>query len=368
MASAAKRARVVLRTPAEALEANLEAQRAQRDKIKELQAAMDALRREEAEIRGRTGMGPVAIGDLPEPALRAILLTATTHDNLLRFVAACARVCAEWRRVVGGSAAYGLGLPREQHEDLPRWLQYDGDEDERARALRVISRALEADGEELDVRSERLSDEGAAALGAALQAMPRIRFTELDLRNNDLTAAGVASLAPALRRPWSDGLEDLDLCDNPLGDAGVAGLAKALPPTLETLTLSETGCGDDGLVALVAALSALTRLETLVFKSNPATTARGWAALVGALPSLVRQGRGLDALALDNNPGMGSENAAALAAAIPGMIWTEDSPFGNWAWKRGLRFVSVGGCQLDAETTAALKALRLAGGDYVQVE
>ena len=31
-------------------------------------------------------------------------------------------------------------------------------------------------------------------------------------------------------------------------------------------------------------------------------------------------------------------------------------------------FVSVGGCQLDAETTAALKALRLAGGDYVQVD
>ena len=45
------------------------------------------------------------INDLPEPALRRILLTAVRTDSLLRFVAACARVCAEWWRVVGGSAA-----------------------------------------------------------------------------------------------------------------------------------------------------------------------------------------------------------------------------------------------------------------------
>ena len=45
------------------------------------------------------------ISALPPHALQRILLTATTHDNLLRFVAACARVCAEWWRVVGGSAA-----------------------------------------------------------------------------------------------------------------------------------------------------------------------------------------------------------------------------------------------------------------------
>ena len=37
----------------------------------------------------------VCIDDLPSTILRHILLTATTHDNLLRFVAACARVCAE---------------------------------------------------------------------------------------------------------------------------------------------------------------------------------------------------------------------------------------------------------------------------------
>ena len=81
-----------LRTPADALEANLEAQRAYPDKMKELQrrheaerrrqeAEMEGLRREEAdlkrreaELRRRASLTPVAFGDLPEPALRAILL------------------------------------------------------------------------------------------------------------------------------------------------------------------------------------------------------------------------------------------------------------------------------------------------------
>ena len=76
----------------------------------------------------------IAIGDLPEPALRAILLGPS--DNLLRFVAACARVCAEWRRVVGGSAAYGLGLPRGRREDLPASLHYNAEDSERARVRR----------------------------------------------------------------------------------------------------------------------------------------------------------------------------------------------------------------------------------------
>ena len=132
------------------------------------------------------------ISDLPPNALQHILLTATTHDNLLRFVAACARVCGEWWRVVGGSAAYGLGLP-----------QPAGDEDERARLLKAITRALEAEEDDSMLRlgSKGIGDAGAAVLGAALQAMPRIRFTKLDLQTSDLTAAGAVSLAPALRRP-----------------------------------------------------------------------------------------------------------------------------------------------------------------------
>ena len=106
----------------------------------------------------RLALKHIAIGDLPEPALRAILLGPS--DNLLRFVAACARVCAEWRRVVVGSAAYGLGLPRGRREDLPGYV-YDGDDDERARILKAITWALEAEGTSLPLAHERIGDPSA---------------------------------------------------------------------------------------------------------------------------------------------------------------------------------------------------------------
>ena len=38
----------------------------------------------------------VWIWDLPDEALRAILLTAAETDNLLRYVSACAHVCHHW--------------------------------------------------------------------------------------------------------------------------------------------------------------------------------------------------------------------------------------------------------------------------------
>ena len=85
----------------------------------------------------RLALKRITIGDLPPHVLHQILLGPS--DNLLRFVAACARVCAEWRRVVGGSAAYGLGLPRGRRDDLeaPGYL---GNDDERARVLRAIAK------------------------------------------------------------------------------------------------------------------------------------------------------------------------------------------------------------------------------------
>ena len=119
----------VLRTPADAVDKILDKQRRHARKVEKErrrhEAAMEGLRREEAELkrleaeaRARTSLAPISLNDLPEPALRRVLLSATAHANLLRHAAACARVCAEWRRVVGGSVAYGLGLPRGQREDL----------------------------------------------------------------------------------------------------------------------------------------------------------------------------------------------------------------------------------------------------------
>eukprot|EP01045_Picozoa_sp_COSAG04_P029626 COSAG04_NODE_4915_length_1827_cov_2.114583_2_plen_484_part_00 len=270
----------------------------------------------------------IAIFDLPEPALRRILLGSS--DNLPRFLAACACVCAEWRRVVGGSAAYGLGLPRGRREDD---THYVGDDDERARLLKAITKALEAmevisevhpfDGvnyrKRLCLYDEAIGDAGAAVLAAALH--PRMFRLELELGRNELTAAGVTSLAPALRCPWGGGLKGLYFSPrkgdeestrgNTLGDAGVAALAKALPPTLEWLALEGTGCGDEGLVALAAALPALTRLDSLDFGRNPLGDA-GVAALAKALPP------SLDELYLADT-GCGDDGLVALAAALPAL-------------------------------------------------
>eukprot|EP01045_Picozoa_sp_COSAG04_P028703 COSAG04_NODE_4529_length_2032_cov_3.078634_3_plen_301_part_00 len=274
------------------------------------------------------------INDLPEPALRRILLTAVRTDSLLRFVAACARVCAEWWRVVGGSAAYGRGLPTERTVVLPHG--------ERGRVLKALSGALVKGGDTLDLLRIGIGDSGAAVLAAGLQAMPQIRFTTVDLDSNDVTAAGLASFAPVLRRPWGDGgLEELDMRFNPgLGDAGVATLAKALPPSLEVLSIRDTGCGDDGLVALAAALPALAHLRFLDCCDNLAATARGWVALARVLPSLPS----LEMLWLSGSTGVRSEGVAALAAAVP------DCP--------RLREIDAGNCSLAEGDKTKLRALR----------
>ena len=118
----------------------------------------------------------------------------------------------------------------------------------------------------------------------------------------------------------------------------MAVFAKAQPPTLGMLYFGGTRCGDDGLVALAAALPALTRLRVLDCNGNPDATARGWVALAGALPSLPA----LETLDASSCPGMGSEGAAALAAAIP------QCP--------RLKHVDVDGCRLDERAKAALRA------------
>ena len=71
----------------------------------------------------------VHIGRLPEPALRRVLLGSS--DNLLRHVSVRARVCREWRRIVGTSAAYSYG------RDRAGWI-------ERRRVLRAVAQTLDA--------------------------------------------------------------------------------------------------------------------------------------------------------------------------------------------------------------------------------
>ena len=97
----------------------------------------------------RLALKRITVGDLPEPALRRVLLTAVETPNLLRYVAACARVCAEWWRVVGGSAAYGRALGCR-----------------RTRVLREISKALDAGDEKLGLYGMGIGAAGGAGVVA----------------------------------------------------------------------------------------------------------------------------------------------------------------------------------------------------------
>ena len=115
-----------------------------------------------------------------------------------------------------------------------------------------------------------------------------------------------------------------------------------LPPSLHELYLMEVDCGDDGFVALAAALPALTALRELGCGENPAGP-RGWAALAGALPSLPA----LQELWAQESPQLGAEGAAALVEAVPRCPQ--------------LRTFVVFGCSLETETVVSLRMLAREG-------
>ena len=117
-------------------------------------------------------------------------------------------------------------------------------------------------------------------------------------------------------------------------------MAKALPPSLEKLQLTDTGCGDGGLVALAAAFPSLVHLQLLYCGSTPAATSRGWVALAGALPSLPA----LVELDARNSTGIGSVGAAALAAALPQCPALQ------------VLVLDISDCGLDEQAKAALEA------------
>ena len=125
----------------------------------------------------------------------------------------------------------------------------------------------------LDIRGNKLSDDGAELIAAALRgaalkslclnenfisdrgaraiaaALPQSCVTQLFLRRNQITADGTKGLAETL--PQSH-LETLHLGGNLVGDEGAAALAQALSnqaTILRNLMLDHNGIGNDGAAA-----------------------------------------------------------------------------------------------------------------------
>ena len=63
-------------------------------------------------------------------------------------------------------------------------------------------------------------------------------------------------------------------------------LAEFLPPTLCSIDISHTDCGDRGFATIVATLPALPRLREFRCSNNSAIGIKGWLALKEALPRL----------------------------------------------------------------------------------
>lgn len=129
-----------------------------------------------------------------------------------------------------------------------------------------------------------IGDDGAHAVGVALQAMYTPGILEINLVSNDLSPVGLLPICVGIRRTCQH-LQVLDLRGNArLGDAGVALLAGVLPATLVELDIYTTGCRDAGMSAIAAALAPLVLLQRLYCGGNSVGTL-GWTALAAATPA-----------------------------------------------------------------------------------
>ena len=128
----------------------------------------------------------------------------------------------------------------------------------------------------------------------------------LNLRNNGITAAGLQPFAELIRvHLGGGGLTALCLEDNPIGDEAVQRLAQVLPCSLTQIELTNTGCADAGMAAIIEAVapaavaatpaqepleagagaSTASPLVAISFAQNSAISNVGWEGLVDVVPT-----------------------------------------------------------------------------------
>ena len=201
--------------------------------------------------------------------------------------------------------------------------ELDGANDAKALAL-ALSRPAASSVGSLRVWDCALGDDGAAELVDALFKNAAVHG--LELSNCSLGDAGARSIAGLLRKgyggegaAYQPQLTTLDLSDNAIGIEGARALASALALNehrLEDVSLSgNDDIGDDGAVALGAALAAQSRDGQFALNGVALTScgigARGAAAIALALLENSR----LETIDLAENP-LGDRGARALALAL----------------------------------------------------
>ncbi|CAK0906553.1 unnamed protein product, partial [Prorocentrum cordatum] len=167
---------------------------------------------------------------------------------------------------------------RFESAELLRYARLGWGDEQVRQVAAVLASGAAPRLQRLYLSSNRVGDEGAAALAEALRApgaLPRLQ--RLYLFDNRVGDEGAAALAEALRAPGAlPSLQALGLDGNRVGDEGAAALAEALRapgalPSLQALGLDGNRAGDEGAAALAEALrapGALPRLQVLGLAGN----------------------------------------------------------------------------------------------------
>ena len=181
-----------------------------------------------------------------------------------------------------------------------------------AHALRLSQlRKFEIYATQLDLYDCRIGDQGAASFGEALSDC---RFLQsLIIAQNGVTGTGVEALMDGLRS--NPIITSLNLHSNPINHRGVTAIASFLADedsSLQELVLDDSKTiGDEGVRAVIAALSCNFTLTTLSLKSC------GVGKLATeALASCLNTNTALRELVLTSNAGIGSEGVEAISKGL----------------------------------------------------
>ena len=129
-------------------------------------------------------------------------------------------------------------------------------------------------------------DEGGRLFALAIGSSTNKSLKQVDLSNNNIAEEGMVDIITALS--IYPHLEHLDLIGNHLGKNGCVALATLLrcsATELEYLCLANNEINDEGIEALVPALTKCDQLETLHLTNNPSITTRGWQSFATVLES-----------------------------------------------------------------------------------
>ena len=163
---------------------------------------------------------------------------------------------------------------------------------------------------ELNLCSNKISDEGATALAIAMKGNATLQ--RLSLSFNKISDKGATAVAQALEGNTT--LRKLSLHSNQISDEGVTALAQALEgnTTLQKLYLGSNKISDKGATALAQAMKGNTTLQRLYLFSNQISD-KG----ATALAYTMKRNTTLQLLHLGWNQ-ISDEGATALAHAMKG--------------------------------------------------